>query len=80
MIWLPLLVPLLFTFIRSRVDRRLTRHRFYQYYSSNAQTHNGPGALNTSYPGLQHRDVKEYLDDHSLESLATAMFTVGMKN
>ncbi|PVH75145.1 NAD(P)-binding protein [Cadophora sp. DSE1049] len=58
----------------------LTCYRFYQYYCSNGQTHTGTGALKTPYPGLRHEDVKEYLQTHSLESLVTAMFTVGTRN
>ncbi|KAH6694292.1 hypothetical protein BKA61DRAFT_498900 [Leptodontidium sp. MPI-SDFR-AT-0119] len=53
---------------------------FYQYYCSSGQTHAGPGALGTPYPALRHRGVKEYLQNHSMESLATAMFVVGTKN
>ncbi|KAH7383407.1 hypothetical protein BKA64DRAFT_629039 [Cadophora sp. MPI-SDFR-AT-0126] len=53
---------------------------FYQYYCSNGQTHAGPGALGTPYPALRHRGVKEYLQNHFIESLATAMFVVGTKN
>ncbi|KAH8589101.1 hypothetical protein B0O99DRAFT_637705 [Bisporella sp. PMI_857] len=53
---------------------------FYQYYCSNGQTHAGPGALGTPYPALRHRGVKEYLQNHSTETLATAMFVVGTKN
>ncbi|KAF4459994.1 demethylmenaquinone methyltransferase [Fusarium albosuccineum] len=52
---------------------------FYQYYLSSGQFHVGSTGL-SSYPGLEQRSVKEYLQNHSLDSLATAMINVGLKD
>ncbi|UPL01841.1 hypothetical protein LCI18_012775 [Fusarium solani-melongenae] len=74
--WMPLLVRLVSNYFELyKLIISCLNYRFYQCYLTTGQFQVGSDGL-SSYPGLEQRSVKEYLQSHSVESLATAMINL----
>jgi hypothetical protein len=52
-------------------------HRFYQYYCTNGQTSLGIDPEKQEHLGVKRVTFEDYLRSHSIESLATAVQSVG---
>lgn len=53
------------------------RHRFYNYYCSNGQTHLGENLDNEKYPDVRPATFKDFLRGNRLEDLWSSKGKVG---